>query len=231
MTKNFICVGCVLKNKSFSLIELLVVVAILGVLMSILLPSISKAKEKTKAAVCLSNFKQVGYYNEMAISMSWRKSVSETDEHNKKVGQLTPRWRPPYAWAYIGGEGVREAFNSYDDNTTAVHRFLQGFNCPNYELPDSSAMEAWGEGILKLYFYAANENLRGDNYQSTQITHPSEFLMNSEKDPQASTWDEITSGAGHTGFDNRHLNTANTLFLDGHATSRVNVNNSELYLP
>lgn len=45
--------------KKFTLLELLVVVAILGILVSILLPSISKARETTKRLVCLNNLKQL----------------------------------------------------------------------------------------------------------------------------------------------------------------------------
>ena len=49
-----------MKKNSFTLIELLVVVAIIGILVTILMPSLSKAKEMARRAVCLSNLKQMG---------------------------------------------------------------------------------------------------------------------------------------------------------------------------
>ena len=46
--------------KKFTLMELLIVVAIIGVLISILLPSLSQAREKAMIAVCQSNLSQLG---------------------------------------------------------------------------------------------------------------------------------------------------------------------------
>jgi len=48
------------KRSGFSLIELLVVVAILGLLAALLLPAVSRAKHKAQKTVCISNQRQLG---------------------------------------------------------------------------------------------------------------------------------------------------------------------------
>lgn len=49
-----------MKNRAFTLVELLVVISIIAVLLAILVPSLRAAREKAQKVVCLSNEKQLG---------------------------------------------------------------------------------------------------------------------------------------------------------------------------
>lgn len=95
-------------KKKFTLIELLVVVAIIGILASMLLPSLAKARDKGKMAVCKSNLKQIGYCAAMysdansdwyAVSTgNWLSSISNTSGEAIMMGKYAELADGPQAF-------------------------------------------------------------------------------------------------------------------------------------
>lgn len=57
-----------IKRGAFTLVELLVVVAIISLLLSILLPALDKARSVARDVICLSNMRSLGIASQMYVS-------------------------------------------------------------------------------------------------------------------------------------------------------------------
>ena len=108
------------RRLSFTLIELLVVVAIIAVLAAMLLPALSKARERAKATACLGQLKQVGLATFMYA-----------DEHD---GYLPPYYYKSNFWVgriatYMGLGSTR--FNyGFSPNVPVGQRAI--LSCPTH---------------------------------------------------------------------------------------------------
>jgi prepilin-type N-terminal cleavage/methylation domain-containing protein/prepilin-type processing-associated H-X9-DG protein len=78
---------------AFTLIELLVVIAIIAILAAILFPVFAQAREKARAAACLSNQKQIG----LAL-MGYAQDYDETMPWVRRYGDCAGGEGQDYAW-------------------------------------------------------------------------------------------------------------------------------------
>lgn len=99
------------KLKGFTLIELLVVIAIIALLISILLPSLSRARELSKRLVCSSNMKGIGT----------SAKIYANDNQEK--------WMiPPFKRSVIDNEGVQYMNEGNSINCPAVQQGEIGYD-------------------------------------------------------------------------------------------------------
>ncbi len=146
------------RFRGFTLIELLMVVAILGILLSLLLPSLSAAREKAKFAVCKNNQKQIaiGYISYVNSNNGFYPAVFE---HGNYIGWddvLSPYMGLNYTQEQIdknritdpnyeslvlacpsddvprGNNGFKRSYNAseYSSNRKHIFNGLMGFKYP-----------------------------------------------------------------------------------------------------
>ncbi len=107
------------RIAAFTLIELLVVVAIIALLISILLPSLSDAKEQAKVAKCLSNLRGVMTTTNMYFH--------EYNDQFPFMVRASGGWMGICTWSY-GGKTNNEYWETYDSGVFYIPVTERPFN-------------------------------------------------------------------------------------------------------
>lgn len=121
--------GTVRAINAFTLVEMLVVIAIIGILVALLLPVISKAKQKSQGVYCLNNGHQM-----MTTLMLYSGDSNDYFPPNPDDGNTIPGYNWCSGRAGVGGPAEFNPDILLDSTRCLVAPYLKGnvtvFHCP-----------------------------------------------------------------------------------------------------
>jgi prepilin-type N-terminal cleavage/methylation domain-containing protein/prepilin-type processing-associated H-X9-DG protein len=230
-----------MSRRAFTLVELLVTIAIIAVLAAVLMPSLARGKVAARRADCMSSLHQLG----LATQLYW-------DDHRGRCfqvsyGSTNNGWLYWFGWLGNGAEGQRPG----DLSVGVLYPYLQESSvrlCP-------ALYQALAQFKLKadraIYGYGYNQDLSGPQMTVEQLKKPTETALFADaaqvndfqypatrSNPMIEEWfwlDDPTNKPGpgyypHGHF--RHSQQANVAFCDGHVgAERLLPGSLDLKLP
>ena len=233
-------ISCPRPTPAFTLVELLVSIAVIAILAAILLPVLNQSKQSAWRTECTSNQRQLALAAEMywddnhGDCFQWLYNTTNSD------GQL-------YWFGWLQSDTTPEGQRVFDLSTGRLYPYLNGINvrlCPAlYAMP--AQLKLKGDGVIFSYGY--NKSLSPAGISSTpvnvnKIPHPTRTALfadaaqvndfqapASPESPMLEEWYYLDNPTNYSGANYyphghfRHAQKANVAFCDGHVGLEVMV--------
>lgn len=237
--------ACVRSSSAFTLIELLTVIAIIGVLAAIIIPSVSRVRSSARRSMCSSNLRQIGmafqlYATENRGLYPAPRQADASDKvgsdssgkaiYASTVNPTGGSWAVEISRYVYRDQADINAVKDASGNTNIAH-------CPSYDLLFNSTAKLTAQSNISTAGYGMNYqlNVNGAIVGATTVNKtrfPASAIVTPGKSTLIGDSGEyyINAYAGWTtsasypdGYNNgaptRHEGSANYLFADGHVAS------------
>lgn len=181
-------------RQGFSLVQILVAIAILACLALLLTPYVQQSLDRTQRVVCASNLRQI---HEAFLLYA---------QENQNT---LPAYRR-FEFDPEGGPTIRREF-WYTNLNPYLHSQSTSWYCP-------SERSQLGNSLASSYAMNANIQM---HHSLTRIEQPSRFFVAGDANATTRITSGMQTG-NETGFWHARNTRANLLFLDGHVETRLN---------
>ncbi|HUJ73191.1 MAG TPA: DUF1559 domain-containing protein [Verrucomicrobiae bacterium] len=211
------------RIRAFTLIELLVVIAIIGILAAMLLPALSKAQVKARAAQCISNLRQWGLGFTM-YSDDWNDYIPAEGD------ATTAGDNNPGAYANAIPPYVKQPTYQYLKYTLLPTATFAGKVLPSviWVCPEKARHHPTSNSGLNVYDYAMNDLLDGGNtgvlsgnqtprVRRSSLSYPSQTVLLFDIYGHQPHGDPTQYSPNYLSpYQSLHGEGCNFLFCDGH---------------
>jgi len=217
------------RSAAFTLVELLSVIAIIGVLAGLLLPAIGRVRESARSGQCASNLRQIGAAFNLyaADNRGLYPAITKaiTSPAPASANPAGGNWQMEIA-PYVFRDQTATDFKKTGASTNVGH-------CPSYDLLFSDL----SKNVMGTGGYGMNVNVAtGDSaspdihirYLASRIVRPAKSILVGDSSDYyigvstQSPWQPVSDpnqpDGYRTGAPKRHSDAANYLYCDGHVS-------------